>query len=46
MVGGTIVLWGSYELLHRHGFALMLNKAKTNPPVPLSSNSANAVRDE
>jgi hypothetical protein len=28
MLGGTIVLWGSYELLRRHGFELRLDEAQ------------------
>lgn len=26
MLGSTVVLWGSYELLHRHGFVLLLER--------------------
>ncbi|MEX0803126.1 MAG: hypothetical protein WD688_07405 [Candidatus Binatia bacterium] len=29
MLGSTIVLWGSYELLYRHGFAYRLDKVET-----------------
>jgi hypothetical protein len=28
MLGATIVLWGGYELLERHGFALVLHPAR------------------
>lgn len=28
MLGSTIVLWGSYELLYKHGFALRLDRAE------------------
>lgn len=31
MVGSTIVLWGSYELLNQHGFALRLDEVKIQP---------------
>lgn len=34
MLGGTIVLWGSYELLARHGFTLRLERAETDQVVP------------
>lgn len=30
MLGGTIVLWGSYELLYRHGFTFRLDRAETD----------------
>ena len=30
MVGATVVLWGSYELLCRHGFIFKLDKAETD----------------
>jgi len=30
MLGSTIVLWGSYELLYRYGFAFRLDKAETD----------------
>ena len=28
MIGGTIVLWGSYELLFNHGFAIKLERVE------------------
>ena len=34
-LGSTIVLWGSYELLHRYGFALRLDSVNTKAAAPL-----------
>jgi hypothetical protein len=30
MLGSTLVLWGSYELLYRYGFAIRLDKVETD----------------
>ncbi len=37
MLGATIVLWGSYELLYRHGFALILDRAERDQSLPSRS---------
>jgi hypothetical protein len=34
MLGATIVLWGSYELLHRHGFAFRLDRTEIDQSPP------------
>ena len=34
MLGATIVLWGSYELLYRHGFAFRLDRAEIDQSPP------------
>jgi hypothetical protein len=39
MLGSTIVLWGSYELLDKHGVALRLDSAEINQSAPPYSNS-------
>lgn len=39
MLGSTIVLWGSYELLDRHGFAVQLDRTKSDQSAPWRSNS-------
>jgi hypothetical protein len=40
MLGSTIVLWGSFELLDKHGFALRLDRAEINKLAPPCSNSS------
>jgi hypothetical protein len=40
MIGSTIVLWGSYELLNEHRFTLQLDEVATQPDGPVSSNSS------
>jgi hypothetical protein len=34
------VLWGSFELLDKHGFALRLDRAEINKLAPPCSNSS------
>jgi hypothetical protein len=37
MLGATIVLWGSSELLYRHGFVFKLDRAEIDQSPPLHS---------
>jgi hypothetical protein len=39
MIGSTIVLWGSYELLDKHRFAFRLDEVEIEPERRVSSNS-------
>jgi hypothetical protein len=40
MLGCTMVLWGSYELLDKHGFAMRFDRAETDPSATPHGNSA------
>jgi hypothetical protein len=44
MLGSTIVLWGSYELLSRHGFVFRPDRAEIDASVPPPNNLPNPLQ--